>query len=483
MTTNNSSIPGCSEFRTLARLSRREVLRIGGLSGLGLGLSGLLESRVRAEASTNRTFGVAKQVIMLYLHGGHPQQETFDPKPTGPSAVRGEFGAIPTNVPGVQFSEMLPRLARRMNQLAVIRSMSHENANHVTASQPAQTGHKHPPNFPKTDVPPSDSDFPPIGAVLDWLRRSRQEHVAGSKAPNSNSNAKTLPPWVRVGPLMRRSNGTVLHGQLPGFLGRGFASFAVDQALLGEDVRIDAVQPSDDLTQLRLTGRESLLRQFDRHAQVLEASLAARNLDAFYHRAFDLLSGETTRRAFDLASESAATRERYGRTEFGQRCLLARRLAEAGVPMVNVSYCHTPRGSWDTHSRNFTSMNDSLGPTLDTAVSALIDDLKERGRLDDTLVVVNAEFGRTPKINKNAGRDHWPWVYSLALAGAGVHGGTVHGASDNSAAYPTSHPHGPEDFAATLYHLLGVPRETVIHDSLDRPHQLIVGKSIDSVLV
>lgn len=481
MTIDHSSRVGCSEFRSLADVSRREALRIGGLCGVGLALTDLLKSRVHAADSDSRTFGVAKQVIMVYLHGGHPQQETFDPKPEGPSAVRGEFAAIPTDVPGVQFSEVLPKLARCMGKLAVIRSMCHENANHVTASQPAQTGHKHPPNFPKTDVPPSDTDFPPIGAVLDWLSRNRQSRATKQLATEPNQPS-TLPGWVRVGPLMRRSNGTVLHGQLPGFIGRGYSSFAVDQKLLDEDVRIEAVQPSESLTQFRLTGRKSLLSQFDRHAQLLEASAAARILDADYHRAFDLLSGQATRHAFDLAAESTSTRDRYGQTEFGQRCLLARRLAEAGVPMVNVSYCHTPRGSWDTHSRNFTSMKNSLGPTMDTAVSALINDLDERGRLDDTLVVINAEFGRTPKINKNAGRDHWPWVYSLALAGAGVRGGTLYGASDKSAAYPAANPHGPEDFVATLYHLLGVARETAIHDSLDRPHQLIIGRPVEALI-
>ena len=448
-----------------AALHRREVLRLGGLCGLGVSAADVL--RCRAEtAVAGGSFGRAKQVIMLYLHGGHPQQETFDPKPEGPSAVRGEFGAISTRLPGVQFSELLPQTARLADRLAVIRSMSHDNANHVQASLPANTGHRHPPSESRGDFPPSDSDFPPFGAVLDAVRPAK-----GS-----------LPTWVRIGPLMRRSNGTVLHGQSPGFLGGKHASFVVDQALLAKDVKIEALRRSDEMSSIRLTERRHLREQFDAQRQITLQSAEAQNLDAYYQRAFDLLAGEKTARAFDLAAEPAVQRERYGHTEFGQRCLLARRLAEAGVPMVNVSYCHTPSGSWDTHSNNFTSMRNSLGPTFDTAFSALIEDLEQRGMLDETLVIATAEFGRTPAINRSSGRDHWPWVYSVALAGAGVRAGTVYGASDDAAAYPTANPHDPRDLAATLYHLLGVPPGTMLHDVVGRPHPLIIGQPIAGVL-
>ena len=222
----------CVGLRQLLALSRREVLRIGGLWGLGLSLPALFAQQSRATSSSSN-FGRAKRVIVLYLHGGHPQQETFDPKPTGPSAVRGEFGATATTIPGVQFSELLPQTARLAHQLAVIRSMSHGNANHVTASLAANTGHSHPPGIPDTDFPPSPSDFPPFGAVLDSLRSKCRNAAEGD-----------LPSWVRVGPLMRRNNGTVLHGQLPGFLGAAHASFDVDQELLAHDVRIRAIAPN-----------------------------------------------------------------------------------------------------------------------------------------------------------------------------------------------------------------------------------------------
>ncbi len=458
----------CSGFHDASRVGRRDVLRLGGLAGLSLTVPGLLKARASAAAASaaSGTFGRAKRVIMLYLHGGHPQQETFDPKPEGPSAVRGEFSAIATSMSGVRFCELIPQTAQLAHKLAIIRSMSHENPNHVTASLPANTGHKHPPGTPQRDFPPSQNDFPPFGAVLDALKPAQG----------------ALPTWTRIGPLMRRSNGTVLHGQLPGFLGAKHAHFAVDQDLRGEDVRIEAVGGAEDLTAVRLDARRRLLSQFDAHRRLIDQQAEVRNLDAYYQRAFNLLSSAETRRAFDLAAEPAATRERYGRTEFGQRCLLARRLAEAGVPMTNVSYCHTPSGSWDTHSQNFKKMKGSLGPTLDTAFSALVEDLDERGMLDDTLVVVNAEFGRTPKINKNAGRDHWPWVYSLVLVGAGAKAGTIYGASDNSAAYPAESPHPQADFAATLYHLLGIPPDTILHDALDRPHRLVIGKPIAGLL-
>lgn len=461
-----TSHTGCSGFRLLQGYTRRESLRLGGLWGLGLSLPHFLAAQAQAKPNSG-SFGSVRRAIVLYLHGGHPQQETFDPKPDGPQAVRGEFGAISTSLPGVQFSELLPRTAEIAHKLAVIRSMSHDNPNHVTASLPANTGHAHPPGTPQTDFPPAPHDFPPYGAVLSKLRPA----------------TGPLPPWVRIGPLMQRFNGTVLHGQLPGFLGAQHASFDVDQKLLSDKVRIQAIQSADDLTTIRLNARRDLLRQFDNRRQEVDQSTEARTLDTYYQRAFGLLSSSATREAFDLSQEAPGVREQYGRTEFGQRCLLARRLVEAGVPLVNVSFCHTPTDSFDTHSQNFRQMKQLLAPTLDVAFRALVDDLDARGLLHDTLVVINAEFGRTPAINRSAGRDHWPWVYSLVLAGAGISAGTIYGASDASAAYPTHSPHAPADFAATLYHLLGIPPDTTLYDTTNRPHALVIGKPISGVLI
>lgn len=455
---------GCEDFRHSLRLHRRQLLRVGGLTGMGLLLPDLY--RARAAAPAAGTFGRAKSVIMMYLHGGPAQQETWDPKPDGPSPERGVFGAIPTSVPGVRVSELMPRCARVMHRLAVIRSLSHPNANHVQASLSATTGHAHPPEAEaRGDFPPSPADFPPFGAVLS------SRHTLGA-----------LPAWVQVGPLMTRANGTVLHGQLPGFLGARFGPLTVDQDLLPADVRIGGVTPAPELSVERVTDRQTLLAQIDGQRRLLDQSAEARGLDDHQRRAFGLLSSPATGRAFDLAAEPSAVRDRYGRTQFGQGCLLARRLAEAGVPVVSVHYCRTPTGSWDTHSKHFEQMKESLCPTFDRAFSALVEDLDQRGLLGQTLVLANSEFGRTPRINTGGGRDHWPWVYSLALAGGGLGRGVVYGSSDRAAAYPTDRAQSPADLAATVYHLLGVPPDTLLRDQAARPHALVVGKTIDGLL-
>lgn len=454
----------CTGFTSGARFSRREVLRLGGACGLALTLPTLL--RAQGQAPAAGTFGRARSLIVLYLHGGHAQQETWDPKPDGPSPARGEFGAIRTSVPGVQVSELIPRSAALMHKLTVIRSLSHGNANHVQATLSALSGHAHPPSAEaRGDFPPSAADFPPFGAVVNHLR------------PGA-----ALPTWVQVGPTMRRSNGTILHGQFPGFLGVRHSPLAVDQDLLPADVRIDAVSPDPSVPVLRLTDRGRLLDQVERQRRQLDRAADLQTFDAFHQRAFGLLSAPETARAFDLVAEPAAVRARYGRTQFGQRCLLARRLAEAGVPIINVHFCHTPEGSWDTHGRHFSQMKDLLCPIFDQAFAALVDDLDQRGLLGQTLVLATAEFGRTPRVNNNAGRDHWPWVYSIAMAGGGAQPGTVYGASDGIAAYPAAQPHDPRDLAATVYHLLGVPDDTIIHDQTHRPHTLVIGKKIDGLL-
>ncbi len=444
-------------------MTRRELLRVGGV-GLGALLPGWFRSPATA-AEQPRTFGRAKSVIILYLHGGHAQQETWDPKPDGPVPERGEFGAIATSVPGVRISELLPCSARMAHRLAILRSLSHGNANHVQAALPAMTGHSHPPEAEaKDDFPPSPTDFPPFGAVVSSLRPS-----------------PSLPTWVQIGPLMRRNNGTVLHGQLPGFLGNRFGPLVIDQDLLPADVRVGATAPAADLTLPRLSGRRSLLEQLDSQRRSLDGIAEVQGFDAYQQRVLNLLTAPATARAFALAAEPAGVRALYGRTAFGQRCLLARRLAEAGVPVINVHYCWTPEGSWDTHSKHFPDMKNSLCPTFDRAFAALVSDLDQRGLLDQTLVLATAEFGRTPKINKNGGRDHWPWVYSIAAAGGGVAPGVL-GASDKYAAYPTTPPIAPADLAATVYHLLGVPADTLVYDQSHRPHTLVIGKVIEAML-
>ncbi|HEX5269670.1 MAG TPA: DUF1501 domain-containing protein, partial [Gemmataceae bacterium] len=409
----------CADFRRAARLSRRQLLTVGGLYATGLLLPDILRARAAPAPAPRGTFGRAKSVIVLYLHGGHAQQETWDPKPDAPQPARGEFGAIPTSVPGVRVGELLPRSARLMHKLTVIRSLSHPNANHVQASLPAMTGHAHPPaDEAKGDFPPAPTDFPPFGAVLDAVRPAR-----------------SLPTWVQVGPPMRRANGTVLHGQSPGFLGNHHGPLVIDQDLRPAGVRVEAVTPDPELSASRMGGRRDFLRSIDGQRRLLDRAAEVQTFDAYQQKALGLLTSSATARAFDLASEPDAVRESYGRTEFGQRCLLARRLAEAGVPVVNVHFCRTPTGSWDTHGKHFSQMKELLCPTFDRAFAALVSDLDQRGLLGRTLVLATAEFGRTPKVNSAGGRDHWPWVYSVALAGGGTAAGVVYGASDRIAAH------------------------------------------------
>jgi uncharacterized protein (DUF1501 family) len=463
----DSGAEACASFRQQIALSRREVLRVGAACGLALTLPELLRAQAQAPPRPSGTFGRARSLIVLYLHGGHAQQETWDPKPEGPEPARGEFGAIATSVPGIRFGELLPRSARLAHKLAVIRSLSHGNANHVQASMNAMTGHGHPPEAEaRGDFPPSATDFPPFGAVLSRLRPQHRQ-----------------PPWVQIGPVMRRNNGTILHGQSPGFLGARYSSLAVDQDLLPPDVRITAVASDPTVPVLRLTDRGRLLEQVEVECRRLDAAAQTQDFGAFHQQAFGLLTSPATARAFDLAAEPATVRARYGATQFGQRCLLARRLAEAGVGIINLHFCHTPEGSWDTHSRHFSQMRDLLCPIFDQAFAALVDDLDQRGMLGETLVLATAEFGRTPRVNSNGGRDHWPWVYSVALAGGGTRPGVVYGASDAIAAHPTLNPHDPRDLAATVYHLLGVPEDTLVHDQTGRPHSLVIGQKIDGLLL
>jgi len=452
--------------RPTASLTRRHLLHVGGLTGLGLSLPDLLRAQAQAGPSAKGTFGRAKSVIVLYLHGGHAQQETWDPKPNGPAPERGEFGAIATSVPGTHVSELLPHSARLMHKLAVIRSLSHPNANHVQASLSAMTGHAHAPSAEaRGDFPPSPSDFPSFGAVLDRLRP-----------------AGKLPTWVQVGPLMRRDNGTILHGQAAGFLGSKHAPLVIDQNLLPADIRIEAVSTDAELSPDRLSGRRALLHNLDSQRRLLNQAGETQSLDAHQQRALNLLTSPEIGKVFQLGAEPAPIREQYGRSQFGQCCLLARRLAEAGVPIINVHYCRTPSGSWDTHGKHFSQMKNSLCPTFDRAFASLVADLDQRGLLGQTLVLATAEFGRTPKINSGGGRDHWPWVYSVALAGGGAAAGVVYGDSDKVAAFPKAHPHDPRDLAATIYHLLGVPADTILHDATNRPHALVIGQKIDGLL-
>ena len=288
---------GCPDFERTARLDRRRLLEIGALYGLGFSLPELFRARAQAAPATSGTFGRARSVILLYLHGGHAQQETWDPKPDGPYPARGEFGAIATSVPGVRIGELLPLSARMVHKLALIRSLSHANANHVQASLPAMTGHAHlRSDESKGDFPPSPTDFPPFGAVLNHLRP-----------------AGKLPTWVQVGPLMRRNNGTVLHGQSPGFLGGKHSPLVIDQDLQGRDVRVEAVSANAQVPLLRLQGRKELLQQVDGQRLQWEQNIDVQDLDAYQQKALNLLTSPAMAKAFNLAAgEYLGDLYRYG---------------------------------------------------------------------------------------------------------------------------------------------------------------------------
>ena len=456
---------GCRDFCRQLKLSRRALLSVGCASGLGLSLPTVLQlQKASAAAASRSSFGSAKSVIFIFLHGGHPQHETWDPKLNASTEVRGEFGDIATSVPGLRISELLPRSAKIADRLAIIRSMSHKNPNHVQACLPAMTGHKHDASVrSRGDFPPSSSDFPHFGAVYDHL----------------HPEAQTLPNWVQLGPKMTRSNGTDLHGQSPGFLGRQHTPLVVDQDLRDAKTRLEILAPRIAVD--RLQDRRQLLAEVESQRRSID-QVAAGVSDSFYERAYQLLASGISGKAFDLSAEPPASRDRYTHSQIGRCCLLARRLVEAGVPFVNVHWCKTPQGSWDTHSDNFRKMKNSLAPELDQCFTTLVEDLEERGLLDQVLVIPMAEFGRTPKINKNAGRDHWPSVYSLAMAGAGLRRGVVYGSSDRQGAFPMSNPHDPADMAATIYHLLGISPDTVLYDQQKRPHRLVVGRPIEALL-
>ena len=453
-------------------LSRREILRIGGLSMLGLSLPQLLSARETAPLAampTDKTFGKAKSVIYLWLAGGPPQHETFDPKPDAPAEVRGPFKAISTNVPGIHFSELLPRTAAMADKLAVIRSLSTNDNTHDSSGYWLWTGYKYVGPNSRTISP---NDWPYFGSVVKKLKPS-----------------ETLPPLSTVWlPDIARLNENVTPaGQTGGILG---SEWDPDR-FLG-----DPSQPSYQVEGLRLTDlpamrwkqREALLGQVEQHFRAAERGQAVHLYDGYQRQAFELISSGKAREAFAIEKEPLKVRQRYGMNRWGQCVLLARRLVEAGVRMVHVQWPREPGDNavdnplWDTHAQNAERVEDVLCPQFDVGFTALIEDLEARGLLDETLVVAIGEFGRTPKINANGGRDHWGPVFSAALAGAGIAGGQVYGSSDKHGAYPATDKVEPPDFTATMFHLLGINPSSTFHDREGREHKLTLGSPLFKLL-
>ncbi|MGD9853723.1 MAG: DUF1501 domain-containing protein [Planctomycetaceae bacterium] len=437
----------------LDRVSRREALAIGGLS-LAAG-TGALKPASANDAAAPTT---AKSLIFLALYGGPPHQDTFDLKPNAPAEVRGEFEPIDTSLPGFQICEYLPKLARLAHQYTVIRSMTHGDNAHESAFYALMTGRPHP--QPNTNARVSPNDFPCYGSAMTYVRPPQH----------------AVPGYVVTGGLLAKRSG-----QLAGIIGPSWSPYVIRGDADEPDFRAPEFTLPADVSVSRLQRRHDLVEQFGaRIAAGRESDVTS--FPSYQQRAFDMLTSPQMTRAFDIASESPATRAAYGHHPFGQNLLLCRRLAEAGVPIVQVNWRNRGDGAFDTHSDNFNACKGQLLPNFDACLSALLTDLEDRGLLDQTLVVAAGEFGRTPAINANAGRDHWGGCNSILLAGGGIKRGYVHGSSDRTAAYPATGPVGPWDLYATILHCCGINPETTLHDTQHRPHKLCEGTVIADVL-
>lgn len=448
------ALPGCAGFRRLG-VTRRSALRVGVLSALGLGLPGLLLGRARAAPDTPRGagFGRARSCILIFQWGGPSQLDTWDPKPDAPEAVRGPFAAIATATPGVRISEHFPMLAQRTHRLAIIRSMTHDDPAHLSTAHRVLTGHLAPRVNSDADGP-SPNDWPHLGAILARCRPST----------GALPTAVTM-PWVVAHPA---APGGRAPGQNAGWLGKTYDPFRIEGDPNDPAFNVPGLDLPDGVTRGRFAGRRALLATRDPVATWSGRTATA--WDRLQQKALDTLDSADVRGAFQIDREGPTTRDRYGRHIHGQCLLLARRLVEAGVGLVTVNWHDDHRNFWDTHGDNFNQLKDRLMPPADRGFAALLDDLAARGLLDETLVVWVGEFGRTPRITAaNAGREHWPRCYSAALAGGGVTGGQVHGASDKWAAYPTRDPVSPDDLGATILHALGVDPATTLTDPLGRP--------------
>ncbi len=420
------------------RHSRRSFLQVGVVGGLGLTLGDFFRLKADQKFFESKE-GVAKSIIHIFLPGGIAHQETFDPKPYAPQEYRGPLSSIETKVPGLRFGEHLPKTAEIADRLTVIQSMTHGEAAHERGTHNMFTGYR----------PSPALTFPSMGSVVS--------HEFG---PRNN-----LPPYVCV-------PGVPNEYAQSGYLSSAYGPFALGSDPADGGFKVQDLALPGGIDAARFEKRRSLLQTVDSHFATLEKSDRLDAMDTFYHRAYALISSEQARDAFDIAKEPDALRDAYGRNAAGQRMLMARRLVEAGVRFVSLTY-----GGWDHHDNIAGGIGDQL-PPFDQAYARLITDLEERGLLDSTLVMVSSEFGRTPKINGTAGRDHWPKVFSVVLAGGGVKKGFVYGKSDAIAAEPEEDPVGVADLATTLYHQLGINGEKELMAPGDRPIEIVDGGAV-----
>jgi hypothetical protein len=438
-------------------ITRREAMAVGSLGALGLTLPGLLQARAAAPQKK------PKACILLFLLGAPPQQETWDPKPESPAEARGDMGVIRTATPGLILGETMVRTSRLTEKIAILRACQTRDNAHSASGYYMTTGVPHQPMQVENAKPGAPNDWPSVGAVVRKLLQPRCQLPAAVTLPEQSAN----------------DGGLTWPGQDAGFLGRASDPWLINCEPEKGKFEVPGLALPAEVTSDRFGGRKELLAALDRQAG------AAAGADAHGPRAFEMIASPAARRAFARDSGGARTRDRYGRSRFGQSCLLARRLVEAGVPLVRVNWTRLPNcpnnGHWDTHTKNSDSLRKMM-PTLDAAYTALLEDLSDRGMLDDTLVVWMAEFGRTPKINGAAGRDHWGQCFSVALAGGGVRGGAVYGASDKLAAYPKDGRVTPQELHATIYHSLGLPKGAEIHDGLGRPLAVYRGEPVRQIL-
>jgi hypothetical protein len=445
----------CPDFHR-ARVSRRHALEIGGIALAGLTLPRLLE----AEANGRTREGSARSVILLFQFGGPSHIDTFDPKPEAPLEIRGEFKSIPASVPGVEICEHLPRLAAMADRYALIRSVHHNRSSHNPGAYYSLTGRE--PLVDRVTLNASADDFPHPGSVTDYLLARRGFR---SQVPVFVS----LPTMIADGPFRTP-------GEFAGLLGKKHDPLFITRDPNAPDFNVAELALPSGIGVERVEDRRALLAQVSALSRLGEAA-AVKGMSAYQARALDLLTSPATQRAFAIAEEPEKVRDRYGRTTYGQSCLMARRLVEAGVRFVTVYYS-AGIGGWDTHQNNFSTLRESRLPQTDRSVSALLEDLAARGLLDETLVYWTGDFGRTPKVNGTAGRDHWPQCQTVLMAGGGAPGGRVYGASDGSGAYPERDPVLPDDITATVYHALGFDPETEIEDQLGRPMPISKGRPI-----
>jgi hypothetical protein len=450
-------------------ICRRDFLHVGMLGSLGLSLPALLRASQANPAPGRGTFGKARRCVLLFLTGGPPQLDTWDLKPAAPERIRGELRPIPTNVTGMQISELFPKLSRHADKLCIVRSVTHPDRTHTSAGYTMLTGMPHPSAnaTSASAIKPGPHDHPHFGALLAMVRPPR----------------KNVPVFASLPEVIRDAGVNTYPGLDGGLLGSQFAPFRIEANSRRTAFQLPDIFLPQGVTGQRLQDRRVLLDQIERSLRRAEHG-AVHNMEGWYQKAFDVMRSPALREAFALHREAPRVRERYGKHLFGQGCLLARRLLEAGVGLAAVYWHYEgPEDSpvWDTHQNNFTHLRKRLMPPTDEAFAALLSDLDQRGLLADTLVICMGEFGRTPLINKFGGRDHWSAVQSIVLAGAGIRGGSVYGASDRSGAHPADKPVTPADLMATLLHLLGIPADLEIKDRTGRPMAACRGRVVEGL--